>query len=274
MRAADFISKSIQEFPSLFKDVDYEKSKLKVLEHTFFTIGNGMEMADTDDIREGGYVVSPKYKRDKVTGEWARVKDKPYGKEKYKKIPKDYFDTVVYYVYGSDRPIDITLRRDEYRSSVYFRFPKRSDEDGREPRLYKAESTHPFSPYPISKDHSIVCDIFYRGVFLQEDWMEELVSLCERSLIYYNNPDEYGGNVYFPSEGRINRDLRYFQERFDKDGMKGVLDLRKTWGYASKEEVPDYTEIENRKKETWEKFHKEQINFLTKFIKKFKKING
>lgn len=270
MKVADFISKSIQEYPSLYKDVNYEKSKMKVLDHVFFTIGNGMKIAEPADGEAGGYVVSPKYKRDRITDEWVRRKDKPYGKEKYKKLPSDYFDSVVYYVYGSDRPLDTIVRKDDsYSDSVYLRFPKRSEEKNREPRLYKAESIGPFSPYPFSKGYSIACAVFYNDLFLQEDWMYELISLCERTLIYFNNPEEYKENVYFPSENKINKDLRYFQDRFEKDGMKGVTDLRKTWGYASKEEVPDYTEIENRKSESWKKFHKSQIDFLVKFLKKY-----
>ena len=272
MKVADFISKSIQEYPSLYKDVNYEKSKMKVLDHVFFTIGNGMKIAEPADGEAGGYVVSPKYKRDRITDEWVRRKDKPYGKEKYKKLPSDYFDSVVYYVYGSDRPLDTIVRKDDsYSDSVYLRFPKRSEEKNREPRLYKAESIGPFSPYPFSKGYSIACAVFYNDLFLQEDWMDELISLCERTLIYFNNHEEYKENVYFPSENKINKDLRYFQDRFEKDGMKGVTDLRKTWGYASKEEVPDYTEIENRKSESWKKFHKSQIYFLVKFLKKYKK---
>lgn len=63
MKIADYISKCIQLYPTLYKDIDYNKSKLKVLNHIFFTIGNGMEMAKTKNPNEGGYVVDPKYKK-------------------------------------------------------------------------------------------------------------------------------------------------------------------------------------------------------------------
>jgi hypothetical protein len=38
MKIKDFISKSIQEYPLLYKDVNYEKSKLKVLNQLFFCV--------------------------------------------------------------------------------------------------------------------------------------------------------------------------------------------------------------------------------------------
>ena len=72
MKIADYISKSIQEYPLMYKDVDYEKSKLKVLNHIFFTNGNGLEMAETENPEDGGYVVRPKHKKDKF-GDWERI---------------------------------------------------------------------------------------------------------------------------------------------------------------------------------------------------------
>ena len=51
--------------------------------------------------------------------------------------------------------------------------------------------------------------------------------------------------------------------------MKGLTDLRKTWGYEAKETLPDYAEIETRKNNSWKKFHKGQLEFLTKFLKKY-----
>lgn len=273
MKIADFISRAIQEYPSLYKDTNYEKSKMKVLDHVFFTNGNGLAMAKPGEGEEGGYVVDPKYKKNKVTDEWERSKDKPYGKEKYRKLPADYFDSVVYYVYGSDRQLDTVYKKNAYGDAIYFRYPKKSDDVNREPRVYKAESIGPFSPYPFSEGYSLACDVFYKGTFLQEDWMKELVPLCERTLEYFNNPEEYKENVYFPSVNKINKDLRYFNERFDKDGAKGVKDLRKIWGYENKETVPDYEEIEKRKNKSWEKFHKGQLKFLTGFLEKYKNEN-
>jgi len=270
MKIADYISKSIQEYPSLYKDVDYEKSKLKVLCQIFFTNGNGLEMAETDNPKEGGYVVEPKHKKYKKTDDWIRIKDKPYGKEKYKPIPDGYFESITYYVYASEHPIETIYRKGKYGDDkIYFRYDKKVDSEFRQPKLYKAESLHPFSPYPFSKGFSIACDVFYDGVFLQDDWMQELIILCKRTMEYFNDENQYKNNSYYPTENKIKQDLNYFKERFNKDGLKGLTDLRKTWGYEAKETLPDYAEIETRKNNSWKKFHKEQLDFLAKFLKKY-----
>ena len=107
MKVADFISKTIQEHPLFYKDIDYEKSKLKVLNTVFFNYGTGLELADTESPGQGGYIVEPKYKKDKKIGDYVRVKDKPYGKDKYKSIPDGYFENIVYYVYASHDPLQV-----------------------------------------------------------------------------------------------------------------------------------------------------------------------
>lgn len=223
----------------LFEDIDYEKSKLKVLCHIFFTIGNGLEMAETDNPNEGGYVVEPKYKKDKKTGDWIRVKDKPYGKEKYKPIPTGYFESIVYYAHANYKPIETLYRKGKYgEDKIFFRYDKKEGIELNQPQLYKAESLHPFSPYPFSKDFSIVCDVFYNDIFLQDDWMQELVALCKRTLEYFNDENQYKKHIYYPTK----QDLKSFQ----KDG-----------------------EIENKKINNWQDFHKKQIQFLTDFLSKF-----
>jgi hypothetical protein len=268
MKIADYISKSIQEYPSLYKDVDYEKSKLKVLNHIFFTIGNGLEMAETDNPAEGGYFVEPKYKEDKKTGDWIRIKDKPYGKEKYKPIPDGYFESIVYYVSASERPIETIYRKGQYRDDrVFFRYDKEVDREFRKPELYKAESLHPFSPYPLSKGFSIASYTSCDGFFLQTDWMEELIIICKSTLEYFNNENQYKNNHFYPSKDSIKRILYDFKKRFKEGGLERVIDVRKTWGYEAKETLPDYAEIETNAKSNWVAFRAEQIEILTSCLK-------
>ena len=273
MKVQDFISKSIQEYPFLYKDVDYEKSKVKVLSQIFFTIGNGLEMAATDNPQEGGYVVEPKYKRNKKTNGWNRIKDKPYSKEKYKPIPNGYFDSVVYYVYSCEHPLEVVYRKSEYNDDEFlFRYDKKVDEKFREPKFYKAESLHKFHPYPFSKNFSIACDVFYNNIFLQDDWMQELIFLCERTLLFFNDEAEYKNDCYYPSEKSIKKDLNCFNERFKKEGLKGLNDLQKSWGYKIKDSVPSYEEIEITKNKSWEYYLNKQRLFLTDFLKKYSTI--
>jgi hypothetical protein len=122
----------------------------------------------------------------------------------------------------------------------------------------------------LSKGYALACDVFYKDQFLQEDWMAELVILCERTLEYFNN-HEYSDHVYYPSDGRVGSDLRSFNEKFEKSGINGVNELRKIWGYEARETPVDRDEVLENKKKSWEKFKNEQISFLTKFLKKYKK---
>lgn len=269
MKIKDFISRSIQEYPLLYKNIDYEKSKLKVLSHIFFTNGNGMEMAKTDNEKEGGYVVNPKYKKDKF-GDYIRVKDKPYGKDKFKAIPDSYFDDIVYYVSSMDRPLEVTYKKGG-EDKIYFRYDKKVEEGVFKPSLYEAKSTRSFSPYPISKGFCIALNIFFDNLFLQDDWIQELIILSEETLKYFKDENRYIENCYYPTETKIKSDVKRFEEIFKKEGINGLNKLQKIWGYTVKDTVPDYAEVEKRKNKSWKNFHKEQIKFLNMILEKYNK---
>ena len=270
MKIVDHISRSIQEYPTLYKDIDYEKSKLKVLNHIFFTNGNGLEIAYCENPNDGGYVVEPKYIIDKKTGDQIRIKDIPYGKEKFRAISNEYFENIVYYVFASgERPIKTVYRKEKYGYiRVYFQYNKKVDSKFKEPKLYKAESLGLFSPYPLSK-YSIACEIFDNDMFLQKDWMLELIILIKRTLEYFNDENQYRNNDYYPSENKIKQELIIFNDRFKKNGLEGVNDVRKIWGYDVKETLPDYEEIKINKNKSWEIFREGQLEFLYKFLEKY-----
>lgn len=46
-----------------------------------------------------------------------------------------------------------------------------------------------FNPYPIS-DSCLAYDIFQNNLFLQQDWLEALIFLCEKSLNFYLKSNE------------------------------------------------------------------------------------
>lgn len=228
MKIKDYIAQSIRQYPSLYKDVDYEKSKLKVLDHIFFTNGNGLEMAHTFDPKRGGYIVDPTYIEKK--GEWIRAYDEPYGMEKCKDLPDNYFTK-------------------------------------------KSECDYPFHPYPFSKNYCVACDVFYKGEFLQEDWMNELIFLCRKTFEFFSDEKQYQHDCYYPTEGRVNSDLFQFKSA-KKEGPKGIRRLRKLWCYKPSDELPTKEEIMVRKKKAFDEYHKCQLTFLKKFLKKFDKTNG
>lgn len=265
MKISDYISKTIQEYPSLYKDENYEKSKLKVLDHIFFTIGNGVEIAETINPEDGGYMTKPIY-----DSEYERIPDKLYGSETYKPLPDDYFETVIYSILASENPLEITKRTTNYGDKIYFRY-KKFKHKHQEPILFIEENKDILEPYPICFGFSIVDKIFSENIFIQDDWMKELIVLCERTLEYFNIKTQYINNIYYPKISSIEKDLNHFKEYFEHGGMKKVKELRETWNYEIKDTVPDYTEIKTNKTELWNKFRESQIDFLTKFLLKYRK---
>ena len=267
MRIKDFISIRIQKYPSLYKCDNYYDSKLKVLCQIFFTIGNGYEIAETEIPEEGGYVVEPKYKHIKKDDEWIRIKDKPYGKGKYKELPADYFESFIYEVSGS--PIETILHND---GTTYYRYNKKLEDIVyyNRPTLREIRSQSPFSPYPFSENFSLICDMYYKNEFMQPDWVEESIILCKETLKYFYNEDLYKKDSYYPTENSIKVDLKHFLER-DKDGPEAIKELRRIWQYKDSEICPDIEEIKFRKWESWTDFHKRQIDFLNKFLERFDK---
>lgn len=264
MKIKDFISKSIQEYPLLYKDVDYEKSKLKVLDHVFFSYGNGLKLAYTGNKNNNGYVVEPKYK-DTKNG-YVRIKDKPYGEDTYKELPSDYFDSVVYYINASEYALEIS-NLDSDR--IYYRYSKDVLENSfLQPKLYKAQSLQAFSPHPFC-EYSIIHYV-YKGAKLQSDWLEELIVLCERTLEYFNDENQYSKDSYYPSEHEIKCEIKHFEEKNRNKGSKGVKELRELWRYNESNDIPTYEEVFNKKLLGWEDYRNDKIKYLNKFLTKYK----
>jgi len=266
MKIVDFISKMIQKYPKLFKDIDYEKSKFKVLNQVFFSSTDDFVIAKIKNPSESGYIVEPKYKKDKKTSKYNRIIDKPYGKEKYKLIPKEYFDNDVYYVYTNEIPLNtVYIKNKHKRDKVYFLYKKTNDEF-MEPKLYKANNLRYFQPYPFSKESSIVCDIFYNNIFLQDDWMYELILLCKRTLEYFNDENQYKNDIFYPNQININKELKRVKDYFNQNGLN---ELQKDLGYIIKETLPDNNEIEIRLTNIWNNYRNDQIEFLNNFLQKY-----
>jgi hypothetical protein len=235
MKIKDFISKSIQEYPLLYKDVDYEKSKLKVLDQLFFVSGNGMEWADTKNPNEGGYLCKPKFKFDKKSNTWVKLKDKPYGKERYKKIPNDYFQHCVFYASG--HPF-VTMRTDN--KNVVLRY-KSCDTEPLPPRLILAESKHPFNPYPF--DERKLAWALEKSQFIQPDWLQEFIYLCNFTLKYFNDESQYVNHSHYPKQWQSGH------------AIESNLNLVQT-------------HVKHNPIQQWEKFRFEQIELLERILNK------
>jgi hypothetical protein len=273
MKVKDYISKSIQEYPSLYKSSTYEDSKLLVMNHVFFTNGNGVEFAQTEKPEEGGYCVDPKHK--KVKGEWERKIDKPYGKEKSKKIPAGYFDDVIYYVGSMDGLKETIVHKGEFGYKVYYRTAKTAEKRTlfNTPMLIEAEASYKFHPYPFSKGFCLACDLYYGNgeFFLQPDWMEELINLVKRALQFYTTEEEYKEDSYYPDEQKNKSDLKSFEENFKRDGAKGIKYLRKIWSYEISEETPTMDEVRRHNVISFDDYRERQIKFLNDFLNKYER---
>jgi len=259
MKIKDYISKNIQEYPSIFKAKNYEESKLLVLNHTFFVFGTGLELAKTKNVKQGGYVTYPKLKKH------IRQFDLKYGKETYMPIPNDYFETKLFYICNYPELKNIFT----INGVTYFKYDSNKFKFGTKPIFLEASTEEQFYPYPFSKEYSLVCKIFYEDLFLQEDWLKELINLVKRALIYFENPEEYKSDCKFPSEKRIQKEVIRFQEVFEKEGSDGIIRLKELWNYPVVNFSIDFEEIEKNINYIWEQYKTKQIDFLNKFLEKY-----
>ena len=160
MKLSDQISKSIYEYPSLFKDVDMQKSRIKVLDQLFLVIGNGYEWTD-------GYLAEMVCKKN---GSGFK-KFLPYGKEKFSvKLDEKYFKNPIYRTFDHHPEI----------LKLIMENPKFKD-------LSMIEDCSLFlaTPYPISEYSKLntVPDN------VRPDWLDGAIETAEWALSFYTGPD-------------------------------------------------------------------------------------
>lgn len=226
MKIKDYIAKSILQYPGLYKAKNYEESKLQVLNQIFFTLGNGLEFAQTEHPGQGGYIIEPEYVENNH-GDWIRLNDEPYGKRTSKPLPKNLFDS-------------------------------------------ESESNYPFHPYSFCDEIGLLSEILREEHFLQDDWMAELVYLCKRTLEFFNDPEQYKYDCYYPSEGNLNKEVYWFSECKTKAAIR---QMRHDNGYKPSDVVPTRQEIFNHSLSIFEEYKKRQIKTLEDVLKKFDKTN-
>ena len=265
MKIKDYVSREIQTYPSLYKSENYEISKLKVLSKAFFLGTAHSTLAWTENPTNGGYIVTCHFRKNKKTNEWVRVFDKPYGQEKFKELPDSYFEDRIFYVNYQDKAKEIFIdKRDFSPYNCLITFNK--IEHRRPPMLIEAKCNLNFTPDSINKDYSAVCKILYAKLFLQDDWKEALSFLCQKSLDFFENETQYKSDFCYPTEKLINREIRYFNDAYVRQGAEGVVILRKSFGYNDSDILPNFQEIETRKWQSFENHKNKQIEFLKEFL--------
>lgn len=116
MYLKDLVLHNIGEYPNLFKDKDYQASKLKVYNHLFLVRGNGYKWAVSKNGQKG-YLTQPKF--NKIRGEYIKKADLPYGKHKFK-IPseEELFNNIFVCVTKRDMTkVEFAMPIREHRSS-------------------------------------------------------------------------------------------------------------------------------------------------------------
>lgn len=90
MKLKDYVDRSIFEYPLLYARMtgSYAEARLRVLDHLFLVLGNGLKWAILPDGSHAGYLTYAQY-----GAEHNRLPDPPYGKEKYEGPPIERYLT-------------------------------------------------------------------------------------------------------------------------------------------------------------------------------------
>ena len=185
----------ITDFPVLFKDVNYEKSRIKVLDHLFIVIGNGYEWARPNNHSEGGYLTEPDYVEVEEVAYTTTVRAADAGYDPHEKpieIPDNYFELTIH-INTEDEDIN------GYTIS----------------RQLVLGAKEEYRPYEISE---------YSGISMipdnvKPDWLEGANDIANRILEFYSTESQYINHRRYPTEKLIKK---YF-------GTKKEKELERDW---------------------------------------------
>jgi hypothetical protein len=162
MKLEDNIAKSIKDYPSLFKDSNWEKSRIKVLDHLFLTIGNGFEW--TLD----GYLAESVCKK---KGRGFKKPEK-YGKEKFSWRPdQSWFDSKIYGDVKWEKEIEALIKENPKFSGL-LSIEERSD--------------YIPTPYPVCEYSAIIT----APENIKLDWLLGAIETAEWAKSFYDGPPQ------------------------------------------------------------------------------------
>ncbi len=151
-----YVAKSIRDFPTLFRDVIYEKSRIKVLDQLFLVNGNGLEWKN--GTLEDRYKMTPKMA--KRHAEELGEEYIPKSRVRSTKFEPDYFT----------KPILVTRKLYTDENGVVKTYTRNQ------------ESTYAWIPYSICQYAKIVN--IPKNV--QKDWLEGAIEIYQRTVEFWN----------------------------------------------------------------------------------------
>lgn len=240
MKLKDHINKAIKKYPTLFKAGNYKKSTVSVLNHLFLVIGNGYEWHD-------GYLCDGELK--------------PYGKEKYNSLSRDFFKKR-YYSYN---------RTHKYMYEAIKKKPELFSDVIGETTIVKKSNNYyyqygkdiigyKFSPYPICQYSAILT----MPDDVRKDWLKGAIKIVNLSIEYFNDTKQYKNNCYYSHKRRINA-ITYDFNKLTKEGRFEEVAV-KIWGAN----LEDENNPEEYVRKFWKNHKKEQLKYLQDFLKKWK----
>lgn len=256
----DHIRSAIWNYPLLYRSRNNPKlSRLEVLGHMFFVIGNGYEWD-----KDTGTLFIEEYKSPK-------------------KLPNDYFSKELVTVDLSNEQIEILIPKIENRfyyilhkswceqNTIIF---ESSQEEAQELTgldfVMSAESGNNISPYGLCKYSAMVellegktnsshienynFDDYPVGV----DWIQGCRDYVVEALSYYKDEKRYKTHHYHSSNSY---DYYYYEAK--RAGKRQLTKYRKDHGFKKGET------LRQKLKRSWKSYKRKQLKYIREFLKKY-----
>lgn len=262
------VNSAIYNYPTLFRHVDYEQSRLLVLNQLFFVIGNGYEW------HEDGYLY-----------------DNCSNYKPRKTLPKDFFNKKLFDV-EINRSLINELKK-EFKDrffhikkgiSTYVIFEAKDREEAvfltNKFRIKRPTSVEGFdwvfvheilpnfkyNPYPLC-EYSGLVEILNRktnsprcknfDLVPQTDWLEGCLDIARHALTYYEDESKFSKNHYHHSNTT---------EKYKKEYEN--INIKKHW----LDKLMNGETVEQFAVRMWKEYRNEQLDYLYRFINKFGKF--
>ena len=231
-----FVNYSIYNYPTLYRSKNYSASRLKVLDHLFFVIGNGYEW------KPEGYLCDHA-KKDQTLESLPEgffeknLYDIDVTPEQFPKIKASLGDCLYYSILRKDLGcpaegeymVIFEAKDDDQARKTYAEFRSDRDKERSFSNVFvnNAISHHQRHPYPLCQYSALVeltegkTNSFHVENFdliAQPDWLDGCIEAALDALLYFDDESRYKNDMNHPSNS-INR-MKYDSEKAKKEGKK------------------------------------------------------